>query len=208
MLFTRLMEITVTNAQKKSKETLQEEIDNLEARMFDDYKRLATLRRELPEEPIHDYEFTDWSNNKVKLSELFNGKDELIVIHNMGKFCAYCTLWADGFIGLTKHLEDRAGFILTSPDDPETQRRFARDRGWTFRMLSTQGTNFKHDMGFEPKPGNYQPGVSVFRKDEDGNLFHVSKAEFGPGDPFSAVWHFLDLLPTEKEWTPKHRYGL
>ncbi len=125
----------------------------------------------------------------------------------MGKSCSYCTLWADSFIGVTKHLEDRAAFVLTSPDAPEVQRQFARDRGWNFRMLSTKGTTFKHDMGFEPEPGKYWPGVSVFRKDASGKIFHVSKANFGPGDSYLGFWHFLDLLPSEREWHPKFNYG-
>jgi len=103
--------------------------------------------------------------------------------------------------------EDRASIVLTSPADPETQRQFARDRGWNFRMVSTRGTHFNHDTGFEPEPGKYWPGASVFRRDVAGRLFHVSKAPFGPRDAFCAVWHFLDLLPTDKEWQPKFTYA-
>jgi len=186
--------------------TPQSEVDSVQAEIMEQYKRLAKLRRALPPELVADYDFTDWSNSKVRLSELFADKDELILIHNMGKSCAYCTLWADGFTGITKHLEDRAAFVLTSPDAPDVQQRFARDRGWTFRMVSTKGTTFKHDMGFQPKPNEVWPGVSVFRKDADGQIFHVSKSFLGPGDPYCAVWHFLDLLPSEREWEPKFHY--
>jgi predicted dithiol-disulfide oxidoreductase (DUF899 family) len=97
--------------------------------------------------------------------------------------------------------------VVTSPNDPETQRRFAMDRGWNFRMYSTKGTSFKKDMGFEPKPGEFWPGVSVFRKDDNGDIFHVSKAIFGPGDPYCGLWHLLDLLPEEKEWNPDYFYS-
>jgi predicted dithiol-disulfide oxidoreductase (DUF899 family) len=31
----------------------------------------------------------------VRLSELFAGKADLILIHNMGTTCPNCTLWAD-----------------------------------------------------------------------------------------------------------------
>ncbi len=201
------MEIELANKPSLTTTEIKDEIKRVEAEFLEQYQRLAALRRSLPPEPVNDYPLTDWLNNTVTLSELSGDKDELIVVHNMGKSCAYCTLWADGFIGITKHLEDRAAFVLTSPDDPETQRRFARDRGWTFRMLSTKGTTFKHDMGFEPEPGKFWPGVSVFRKDEQGQIFHVSKSNFGPGDAFCSVWHFLDLLPSETEWKPKYRYG-
>lgn len=185
----------------------EQEIENLEADLLKQYEHLAKLRRALPPKPVADYNFTDWSGKAVALSDLFGDKNELILVHNMGKGCRWCTLWADGFIGFTKHLENRAAFVLTSPDDHETQRLFARDRGWNFRCVSTKGTTFKADMGFEPEPGKYWPGVSTFRKDSAGNLFHVSKATFGPGDPFCSVWHFFDLLPSEKEWEPQYRYG-
>jgi predicted dithiol-disulfide oxidoreductase (DUF899 family) len=183
------------------------EVEQIEEQIANLYRKMAELRRQIPPEIISDYKLTDWTGNKVAISELFGDKDELIVIHNMGKSCSYCTLWADGFIGITKHLEDRAAFVLTSPDDSDTQRKFARDRGWTFRMLSTKGTSFKHDLGFEPKPNSYQPGVSVIRKLPNGELHHVSKTMLGPGDPYCAVWHFFDLLPSDREWNPKYHYS-
>ena len=183
------------------------EIDALENQITELQKRLANLRLAQTSEKVSDYELTEWPNRKVKLSELFGQKDEMILVHNMGKQCSYCTLWADSFIGITKHLEDRAAFVVTTPNDPETQRQFARDRGWNFRILSTQGTTLKHDMGFEPEPGKYWPGVSVLRRDPNGDIYHVNKAMFGPGDAFCSLWHFLDLLPSEKEWHPKYNYS-
>src|SRR5947207_7569269 len=44
----------------------------------------------------------------VRLSELFAGKADLILIHNMGTTCPNCTLWADGLNGIYHHLLDRA----------------------------------------------------------------------------------------------------
>ena len=53
------------------------------------------------------------------------------------------------------------------------------------------------------------PGVSVFRKETDGTIYRVSRAEFGPGDNFCAVWHFFDLLPEGIDgWEPKLSYEL
>ena len=42
-------------------------------------------------------------------------KRDLIVIHNMGASCPYCTLWADGFNGIYDHLADRAAFVALQP---------------------------------------------------------------------------------------------
>ena len=154
-----------------------------------------------------DYRFKSQIGKEVALSELFGDKSELLLVHNMGKSCPYCTLWADGFIGIAKHLENRSGFAVISPDDPATQTRFAQERGWTFKMLSAKGTSFTKDMSFEPNEGEYWPGVSSFRKDEDGRMFRISKAFFGPGDDYCAVWHLFDLLPEGANgWQPKYTY--
>jgi len=71
--------------------------------------------------------------NKIgpSLAGLFGRKDDLVVIHNMGSSCPYCTLWADGFNGLYDHLANRAAFALSSPDAPAAQKRFAEGpRDW------------------------------------------------------------------------------
>ena len=75
----------------------------------------------LKQQEVKDYEFLDFNNKKIKLSELFGKKKDLIIIHNMGTACAYCTMWADGFNGVHKHLENRAGFVVVSNDKPELQ---------------------------------------------------------------------------------------
>ena len=125
----------------------------------------------------------------------------------MGTGCANCTMWADGFNGVFHHLENRAGFVVISPNDPETQKKFAASRGWKFKMCSAKGTSFNKDMGFENEKGGAQPGVSVFRKELGGKLFRVSKAPFGPGDDFCAVWHLFDLLAEGTAgWEPKFKY--
>src|SRR4051812_39534262 len=169
-------------------ESLQAEIERLETESSALREKIAKLRKELPAEKVIDYNFKGSLGETVKLSELFGDKSELMVIHNMGRRCTYCTLWADSFIGITKHLEDRVAFVLTSPDDAETQRTFAIERGWNFKMYSTKGTSFKHDMGFEPTPDEVWPGVSVFQKTANGDILHVSKAVFGPGDPYCGLW--------------------
>lgn len=46
-------------------------------------------------QPVADHVFGTL-NGSTMLSALFGERDELIVIHNMGSKCAYCTLWADG----------------------------------------------------------------------------------------------------------------
>ena len=157
-----------------------------------------------PEE-ARDYEFAT-PEGPVRLSALFGDNDDLIVIHNMGASCPYCTLWADGYNGIYPHLADRAAFVVSSPDAPATQRKFARGRGWKFPLVSHQGTTFAEDMGYRSTEGGWLPGVSVFRR-EGPRILRVSDAGSSPGDDFCALWHLLDLLPGGSGgWAPKFRY--
>ena len=157
-------------------------------------------------QPVEDYTLTRADGEGVRLSGLFGDKDTLIVIHNMGRSCPYCTLWADGFNGVYPHLSNRAAFVLSSPDKPEEQRRFAESRSWKFPMVSHAGTTFAADMGYRSDDG-YLPGVSVFQR-RDGKVLRVSDAAFSPGDDFCSVWHLFDLIPEGAAgWQPRFKYS-
>jgi predicted dithiol-disulfide oxidoreductase (DUF899 family)/predicted enzyme related to lactoylglutathione lyase len=186
---------------------LYQEIDKLEQEIMEKKKQLAQLRKSVPEQEVENYLFTTSLGDKVTLLDLFKEKDELIVIHNMGKSCSYCTMWADGFNGVYEHLIQKASFVVSSPDEPEVQEDFAASRGWIFPIVSTKGTTFKEDFGFQ-KDGYYYPGISTFRKDGEGNIYHHAKASLGPGDDYNVVWHLFDLLPSGSEdFQPKKKYN-
>ena len=167
---------------------------------LNDYrKQISSLRAKMREtqenvEPqeVENYVFKT-PKGDVSLSELFGDNEDLFIIHNMGKSCAYCTMWADGFNGVLHHLENRAAFVITTPDDPETQQKFAQSRGWNFRMVSHQGTGFAQEMGYQGEHG-FTPGVSVYKK-EGGKIYRVSDANLGPYDDFCSVWHFFAMIP-------------
>lgn len=181
------------------------EIEKLEEDLLDQHEKLAEMKRQIPSLKVTDYELKT-ATGPVLLSDLFGGKPDLIVIHNMGKGCAYCTLWADGFNGVYRHLENRAGFVVVSPDPPAVQQEFAQSRGWKFRMASGEGSTFIQDMGFRGEKG-WMPGVSTFCRDKSGTILRIAKAPFGPGDPFCGVWHLLALLRDgAADWRPKYTY--
>ncbi len=175
--------------------------------------QIAELRKKMHEaqaaiepEEVEDYAFKRAGGGTVHLSELFGDKDTLIVVHNMGAGCAYCTLWADGFNGVYDHLRSRAAFVLSSPDAPEQQQKFAASRGWKFPMVSYEGTTFGEDMGYRSN-GRATPGVSVFRR-KGQKIVRVSDTSFSPGDDFCAVWHLFDLIPEGAAgWQPKFKYA-
>jgi predicted dithiol-disulfide oxidoreductase (DUF899 family) len=181
------------------------EIEKLEGEILHLQERLAAMKRELPPSPVEDYTLQGWSG-PVRLSALFRDKSDLIVIHNMGRSCAYCTLWADGFNGVVPHLEDRVGLAVVSPDPPSVQKEFALSRSWRFRMASAEGSTFIEDMGFRGEK-SWLPGVSTFWRDETGRIVRVAKAAFGPGDPFAGIWHLFALLRGGAgAWKPRVQY--
>lgn len=184
----------------------QEDLKALEKEFYMLSQRLAKARKAYAPEPVEDHAF-DTPQGTVHLSELFGDRDDLLVVHNMGKGCAYCTLWADGFVGLHPHILDRTAFAISSPDSPEVQGEFADSRGWPFRMVSTQNSDFTKAMGYEMAAG-YMPGVSAFRRQADGSIVRTGHTPFGPGDQFCGVWPMFDLLsPDGGEWKPRFAYG-
>ena len=167
-------------------------------------KKMRELQQAVEPDEVGEYAFAT-PEGRVTLAELFGDKDSLFVIHNMGAGCPYCTLWADGFNGVLPHLENRAAFVVSSPDDPETQRKFKEVRDWRFRMVSHRDSTFAADMGYRGDKG-WLPGVSVFRRAGDG-IVRLADTGFSPGDDFCAVWHFLDLIPEGAAgWRPKFDY--
>ncbi len=175
-------------------------------RIGDIRKEMRALQDGIEPQPVEDYAFRSPAG-MVRLSDLFAAKSHLFIVHNMGRSCAYCTLWADGYNGIYDHLANRAAFYVSSPDAPEVQAEFAKSRGWRFPMISHADTDFAADMGYHGN-GGYQPGVSVFRI-LDGVPHRLSDTAFGPGDDFSPFWHFFDLVPEgEREaWQPKFSYS-
>ncbi len=184
---------------------LSAEIEKLENEILEKKKKLAELIRKTPAQEVRDYVFGA-SAGPVKLSQIFGDCKELLLVHNMGKRCPYCTLWADNFNGIRHHLEDRAALAVVSPDKPDVQREFASERGWQFAMYSCAENNFAEDMNF--KSGDmYLPGFSTFRKSDDGKIYRTGFRYFGPGDDFCSLWHFFDILPEGANgWEPKYSY--
>lgn len=172
--------------------------------------KLAEARRKIPAQRVSDYTFASCPTGApITLAQLFGTKRDLIVIHNMGRKCSYCTLWADGFAGVYKHLADRCSFVLSSPDEPAIAGAFASERAWPFPVVSIRGTSFGKDMGFENAGGGVKPGASAFHKDASGFITCTApSAEFGPGDDFCGVWHLLGLLKDGAGgWEPKFHYA-
>ena len=190
-----------------SNEETKQKLGELYEQLMAVRQSMLELQKNIEPEPIEDYELQTLDGPRL-VSSYFGDKDTLFLVHNMGTFCAYCTLWADGFNGVIDHLQDRAGFVVTSPDSPDQQQEFAASRGWRFPMASIEGTTLAVDLGYEHESGEVLPGVSVLKKLEDGTIAKVADTPFGPGDVYCSVFNLFDLIPGGgDDWQPKFSYA-
>lgn len=187
------------------KENSKTRIAELTREVMEKQHELNELMRNSMREPIQDYQLQA-SDGPVQLSELFGDHRDMVLIHNMGKSCPYCTLWADGFNGVVQHFENRAAFVVVSPNSPAVQQEFAKSRDWNMRMISSEGSSFTKDLGFESERG-VMPGFSTLRLHEGGSIERIAFAFFGPGDSYSAIWNMIGVLQDGvADWQPKYDY--
>lgn len=156
---------------------------------------------------VPDYDLLGLDGTPVRLSSLFGENRDLVAVHNMGAGCLYCTLWADGFVGMYPHLADRAAFVLVSGDPPDVARRFSESRGWPFPVVSGHDSAFSRDLGYLLPDDERWPGMSTFWREDDGRIRLVGSDFFGPGDPYCPVWPMFELLKDgANDWEPRYRY--
>ena len=180
------------------------EIAKLEQRIYELTAQLNELRRAHPGEEIRNYEF-ETLDGRVSLLELFGERKHLLLIHNMGQGCRYCTLWADGLNGFVPHIESVMSLALVSKDPPAVQRSFANSRGWRFRLASHGGGDYIREQTVMQDSDN-MPGAVVYERRRDG-IYRKNACVFGPGDLYCPVWQLLGMAGMGvDDWTPQYRY--
>jgi len=182
-----------------------QQIQSLEKQIFELNQQLIDLKKSSVNKiGIENYKFDTLTGNTDLLS-LFSDKSLLLVIHNMGQACRYCTLWADGFNGLLPHLESVMSVVLVSKDTPEIQRKFANSRGWNFNTASHINSNYiKEQTVMEDQ--NNMPGAIVYEK-VGNKIIKKNSCIFGPGDLYCAMWSLLGLAGIGlSDWTPQYTY--
>jgi predicted dithiol-disulfide oxidoreductase (DUF899 family) len=155
---------------------------------------IARKRRALPWERVAtDYVF-DAPEGRRALSDLFEGRRQLLVQHFMlgpgwEEGCPSCSYMADHTDGMTMHLAHRdVSFVAVSRAPLAEIERFKKRMGWKFRWVSSSGNDFNRDfhVSFAPEdrvdgavyynygmtgfPNTEAPGVSVFYKDDAGEV--------------------------------------
>lgn len=188
---------------------IQQEMERLDREITERRIELNRLKRSVAGPISGTYRFAGTSG-ATTLADLFGDRDDLIVVHNMGRNCPYCTMWGDGLNGLYNHIANRASCVLASPDDPSAQREFAQSRQWRMPMISDPDGVFTRDMGYlQTHEGRdyWLPGYSTFHRAPDGIIHRVASDFFGPGDVYCGAWHMFDLLNDGTgDWHPAIRY--
>ena len=113
---------------------------------------VAQMRQELPWVPVDkDYRF-DVDGGSASLADLFRGRSQLIVYHFMfgpdyTAGCPSCSSIADGFNGITVHLENHdVAFSAVSRAPLAKLQAFKKRMGWTFPWASSFNTDFNDDF--------------------------------------------------------------
>jgi predicted dithiol-disulfide oxidoreductase (DUF899 family) len=188
---------------------------------------LSAARRKLPMVKIDKEYIFDGSDGKETLADLFDGRSQLIVYHFMfgpgwEEGCKSCSYLADHFDGANWHLLHRdVTFVVVSRAPLSEFEPYKRRMGWRFKWLSSHDNDFNFDYhvsftkddeakgkvyynyGMGEFMSDELPGLSVFYKDENGDIFH-SYSTYGRGlDILVGTYNFLDFVPKGRDENPE-----
>ena len=183
---------------------------------------LARQRRELPWVPVErEYVFETVDGPKT-LTELFDGRSQLLVYHFMhGPLtpdgCPGCTFTTDHFERTVVHLNNHdVTFVCASRSPVEALQAYGRRMGWTFPWVSSGGTDFNLDFALyteeerragtgynfgtprraelNVKDDDEMMGLSAFALD-DGVVYHTYSCFDRGTDVLATTWQLLDRTP-------------
>ena len=188
--------------------------------------QVSRHRRELPWARIDKKYLFEGSDGKESLADLFDGRSQLIVYHFMlgpgwGEGCKSCSYLADHFDGANWHLPHRdVSFVVVSRAPLLEIEAYKKRMGWRFKWLSSHGSNFNFDyhVSFTKEDEakgeayyNYErgeflsdelPGLSVFFKNDNGDVFHTYSTYARGLDMLVGTYNFLDLVPKGRDENP------
>ena len=191
---------------------------------------LSAERRALPWEAVSkDYVFLG-PNGRETLADLFDGRSQLVVQHFMlgpgwEEGCKNCSFWADNFNGIDIHLAHRdVTFVAVSSASFDEIDAYRRRMGWSFKWVSSFGSDFNYDyqVAFKPEDMtsgqvyyNYRKtkamspelvGVSVFFKDETGAIYHTYSAYSRGVDILNGAYNYIDLTPKGRDEGERNQF--
>lgn len=184
---------------------------------------LAQARRDLPCELVsEDYVF-EGPHGPATLSQLFEGRSQLIVYHLMfapdwDAACPSCSFWADNFNPIIIHLNHRDTNMVAISRAPYPKLAAYETRmGWSFKWYSSADNSFNYDYGVSflqedldrgqvyynyrfSDPGvTDKEGISVFCKASDGSIYHTYSTYERGIDLMNTAYNYLDLTPKGRD---------
>jgi predicted dithiol-disulfide oxidoreductase (DUF899 family) len=187
--------------------------------------RLSEARRALPWVKVDKEYVFDTPDGAQTLADLFARRGQLIVYHFMfgpewAEGCPSCSFWADNFNGIDVHLKHRDIELVAISRGRLAQLEAYRKRmGWQFKWVSSYGNDFNRDyqVSFTPEemkqgevfynferrrfPSEEAPGISVFVKNERGEVFHTYSCYARGLDMMNGAYHYIDLAPKGRDET-------
>jgi predicted dithiol-disulfide oxidoreductase (DUF899 family) len=178
---------------------------------------LNAERRQLPMVRVDQNYMFDTATGRVSLSDLFGDCSQLIVYHFMygpgwDEGCPSCSFWADSYDGVDVHLRHRdTTLVAIARTSVEKIEAYKKRMGWRFTWASSLNNSFNRDFDVQfteadladgPLEYNYRPqtspfdeapGISVFSKDADGNIYHTYSCFSRGLDMLNGAYHMLDL---------------
>ena len=183
------------------------------------HDQIARERRALPWERVDKGYAFDTPQGRRSLAELFEGRRQLLVQHFMlapgwEQGCPSCSFMADHTDGMNVHLAHRDITMIAVSRAPLAEiERFRRRMGWQFEWVSSHGSDFNHDFAVsfgpdderdgklvynfatQPFQGEEAPGISVFYKNDAGEVFHTYST-YGRGvEVMMGAYNLMDLTP-------------
>jgi predicted dithiol-disulfide oxidoreductase (DUF899 family) len=179
---------------------------------------LRAERRQLPWVKIEEAYVFDGSNGKCTLLDLFGDRSQLAVYHFMltpgaDRICSGCSYTMDHVDAARQHFEHAdLAFAAISRAPIERIEQVKARMGWTFPWVSSGNNDFNYDFGvsftdadraagralynygrikIQNSPDMF--GVSVFIKDEDGNIFHTYSTYHRGTELLMGAFNWLDL---------------
>ncbi len=185
--------------------------------------QLSQERRALPWEKVEKEYVFEGPNGKETLADLFEGRGQLIIYHFMygpdwAEGCPSCSFWADNFNRIVIHLKHRdINLVSVSRAPLDKLKAYKKRMGWSFKWVSSFGNDFNRDyhvsftsdemkkgeMFYNFRIGKFSseelPGISVFYKNQQGDVFHTYSCYSRGLDMLNGTYHYMDLVPKGRD---------
>jgi predicted dithiol-disulfide oxidoreductase (DUF899 family) len=185
--------------------------------------RINAERLALPWVRVEKNYVFDTPKGSKNLSQLFDGRSQLLVYHFMlgpgwGAGCPGCSFLSDHIDGALPHLEHHDVTLTAVSRAPLTEiEAYKKRMAWRFPWASAFGTDFNYDhqvsfteaqlangnvlYNFSEMPvpagttGTEMPGLSSFYKDDGGDIFHTYSSYARGGEELIGTLMILDRTP-------------